>query len=596
MKAYQFKITLKDTHPPIWRRCIVPQGLTFSQLSVVFNIVMGWDGSHLSGFDFPKQKINVVETNEFFDNFALMDRESIEADKNYIDTYVEGEAWFTYTYDFGDDWTHKVVVEEILNDYAENYPEVVKYKGDCPPEDCGGVYAFEEFLQNGEGEDDSDYEEILEAMKERMVEYCVEDVNEELEDTCFLSMNQVETRNVAEIYEDLSNGNFGLFAKVEKGKEKTKRSKLKDHLEIVPDSGLSELNKKNDWQNGAEKQYKSGDALLKQCLCSYKISNLLDIAQGWNLVELKSLSKNDVIEALVTKMLEPGTMEKYFLCLSKIEMASLQRVLAAKQPYVSTEDDDFYTLYNTGYIFQATNGVMYLPKEVVDFCEMAEQPSFLQKRERQQWILACINAANMLYGITPFSVLLDMINIHEEFDVVQDDLLGLLKSIPLVCKDFILQEKGICAVELEANASDILQMQGDVEFYLPSQEEVFTLQENPVVSNPLVFDKLVDFLEDTFDKKEAALAMSHEIEHLLAYGMLPADIYSFLQLNSHSTKMTMAQDSLFMEKINMLGWHTRTLMNRGFTPEEIAAKKAKNMPLKKQGDNVVYLKKHQKKS
>ena len=46
MKAYQMKIAIKNSHPPIWRRFIVPAGLSFSQLSIVLNGVMGWCGYH----------------------------------------------------------------------------------------------------------------------------------------------------------------------------------------------------------------------------------------------------------------------------------------------------------------------------------------------------------------------------------------------------------------------------------------------------------------------------------------------------------------------------------------------------------------------
>ena len=46
MKAYQFRIEIKNSKPPIWRRCIVPAGITFSQLSVVLDMVMGWSGYH----------------------------------------------------------------------------------------------------------------------------------------------------------------------------------------------------------------------------------------------------------------------------------------------------------------------------------------------------------------------------------------------------------------------------------------------------------------------------------------------------------------------------------------------------------------------
>src|SRR5699024_9894798 len=41
-----------------------------------------------------------------------------------------------YTYDFGDDWEHEIVLEKILNkDTNTSYPVCIKAKNDTPPED-----------------------------------------------------------------------------------------------------------------------------------------------------------------------------------------------------------------------------------------------------------------------------------------------------------------------------------------------------------------------------------------------------------------------------------------------------------------------------
>ena len=61
MKAFQLKIVIKNSKPPIWRRVLVPAGITFSQLSMILNEVMGWSGYHLFEFEFYHEKIRLTE-------------------------------------------------------------------------------------------------------------------------------------------------------------------------------------------------------------------------------------------------------------------------------------------------------------------------------------------------------------------------------------------------------------------------------------------------------------------------------------------------------------------------------------------------------
>ena len=57
----QFKITLKHTKPPIWRRILVPGDLTFWDLHVAIQDAMGWCDCHLHQFEvFDPRKRRVV--------------------------------------------------------------------------------------------------------------------------------------------------------------------------------------------------------------------------------------------------------------------------------------------------------------------------------------------------------------------------------------------------------------------------------------------------------------------------------------------------------------------------------------------------------
>ena len=66
MGAYQFKITIKGSKPPIWRRVLVPDKITFSQLHQVIQMVFCWSNSHLYEFGFPSSGIRISEERDDF--------------------------------------------------------------------------------------------------------------------------------------------------------------------------------------------------------------------------------------------------------------------------------------------------------------------------------------------------------------------------------------------------------------------------------------------------------------------------------------------------------------------------------------------------
>ena len=59
-----------------------------------------------------------------------------------------GVERFVYTYDYGDNWRHDVIVEEVHDgDPDREYPAFVDGAKCCPPEDVGGPDGFMDFLE-----------------------------------------------------------------------------------------------------------------------------------------------------------------------------------------------------------------------------------------------------------------------------------------------------------------------------------------------------------------------------------------------------------------------------------------------------------------
>jgi len=67
-----------------------------------------------------------------------------------------------YNYDYGDSWEHVVAVESVMPpDERLHYPLCVGGARACPPEDCGGVHGYEEFLAAIATPKDSEHDRML---------------------------------------------------------------------------------------------------------------------------------------------------------------------------------------------------------------------------------------------------------------------------------------------------------------------------------------------------------------------------------------------------------------------------------------------------
>ncbi len=158
IRAYQLKITLRGMKPAVWRRCFVPEDMTFQDLADVLIRVMGWNGSHLSAFEMPKSGLNLM-TNPWSDDeeqFGERNGRNVR-----LADLLPKEDHFIFVYDMGDNWEHEVVVEKVRDDYPALQAVVLQYEGDCPPDDSGGVWGYMELLAS----DDPDDKEWLKQAK-----------------------------------------------------------------------------------------------------------------------------------------------------------------------------------------------------------------------------------------------------------------------------------------------------------------------------------------------------------------------------------------------------------------------------------------------
>jgi hypothetical protein len=133
------KISLVDLPVPVWRRVAVPGGFTLDRVHRVIQLAMGWQNCHLHSFEIGGAQYGVPDP----DGMLEM-RDELE---HRLDAVTSKDARFSYVYDFGDWWEHRVEVEDVIAADADaDYPACLDGEGACPPEDVGGAYGYEQFL------------------------------------------------------------------------------------------------------------------------------------------------------------------------------------------------------------------------------------------------------------------------------------------------------------------------------------------------------------------------------------------------------------------------------------------------------------------
>ncbi len=174
---YQFKVTLNESHPPIWRRFQV-EHCTLGELHEVLQVVMDWGNSHLHQFIVNRRCFGEA-TNDH--DMEVEDEDGISLSEIYTG---KNTPRIVYEYDFGDSWQHEIVLEKVLEPVPKvAYPRCIEGARACPPEDVGGIWGYAEFLEAISDPNHADHDEMLEWIGGEFdpEKFSVDEVNKELE-------------------------------------------------------------------------------------------------------------------------------------------------------------------------------------------------------------------------------------------------------------------------------------------------------------------------------------------------------------------------------------------------------------------------------
>ncbi|CAN5842335.1 hypothetical protein BH23ACT10_BH23ACT10_21050 [soil metagenome] len=144
--AYEFDVELVGTSPRVWRRFRLDATATFGDLHYAIQTACGWTNSHL--FRFATSDNTAIAGSAFDGGFGDVEP---AADAVPLARHFVSHDRCTYEYDFGDGWIHEVTLRDRVDGPVTYTRQLVDGARAFPPEDCGGLYGYQQCVAVAKG-------------------------------------------------------------------------------------------------------------------------------------------------------------------------------------------------------------------------------------------------------------------------------------------------------------------------------------------------------------------------------------------------------------------------------------------------------------
>jgi hypothetical protein len=147
---YEFDVRLQHIEPTIWRRFQLPTDASFLDLHYAIQAACGWDNAHLYAFRTTRGRTIAGIP---MDTWGTPDPDAAEV---RLSTFFSGSPKCIYEYDFGDSWLHDVARVGVVSTTERFQRRLLDGARAFPPEDCGGLWGYEDCVRVFNGGEDPD--------------------------------------------------------------------------------------------------------------------------------------------------------------------------------------------------------------------------------------------------------------------------------------------------------------------------------------------------------------------------------------------------------------------------------------------------------
>lgn len=590
MQGYQLKIVIKGSKPPIWRRILVPDKISFRDLDDIIEEAFGWTHEHMFSFYFR-------ESDEDFRGAPIADP------TDTADMSIEGWLWegctFLYTYDFGDSWEHAVTVEKVFP-YDKRYPQVIKSKGPNMIEDCGGIWGFYDCIDEAEPFD-------MEAVNAKFRTW---DLAEMAEGEVYEDVDEEEGWSILDDLDDLEDvwdvdvvedGEFADGAETERAiwdvdpeEEPFGEAEDEDFLKNLENMGFDLSGVRDLLMEDNMDDFPVDEDLEKLRRRYPRPSRLLDVYSHYKKGELEiiarangfgrhgSMKKAELASWLCGQLLDEHTMAEFFSQAAREEIELFEEAIE-EDGILASEDlvGDFRLLCTYG-AYAGSDDFFRIPVDVEERYRAITTPEFLEKRKERWTVGSCCSAAIYLYGVVPVAKLAEICGQYGVGMADEKELTKFIEEQIRVGETYALRD-GYLMDEMLLGSNmyrHVLKTQEPYEYYIPENKDGFLQYGELECQEP---DENTQFFLDFLQKKCKLNEAQSQVAFYTVQGSLRMNMGDegiLLSLKSAGCSLRSEKNKReALRQSYALNWHVRHWDLKGHTPREVQGDSEKVVPI-----------------
>ncbi len=289
-------------------------------------------------------------------------------------------------------------------------------------------------------------------------------------------------------------------------------------------------------------------------------------------ISLSAKRKNKMAAEIAEYLLEPEVMQGKLLTVTEKELDAFEQAMD-KECYLPEKEeiDLLESLSQLNYVAIFTNGYYEVPEEVIAVYSALKRDGYRDFHVKAGWLYDCLRAFDAIHLVAPVRVLYRMYKSQKPSGSSYNDFKELLDEIPdsinPCCE---INERIVSKAALENDMYKLIEEhKRDVNYYIPTKQEIMIYAKYGYPSNNKAYNKLWRFMRDELDLEDAECdALCRTASNVFSSGGMPSDFIDFLQELDIIFKSE-DQVNEFVMILARVNNSTRMYELRGHTPEEM---------------------------